>query len=66
MTRPRTPKYRHDKPKDLGMVAIGGHAHYLGKYDSPESRERYHRLVADLHAGRPASSRETGLRPPPG
>lgn len=63
-----TPKYRHYKPKDLGMVVIDGHAHYLGKYDSPESRERYHRLVAELHAGRPgkplaetAQDTETGL-----
>lgn len=52
MSQTRTPKYRHYKPKDLAMVVIGGHAHYLGKYDSPESRERYHRLVAELHAGR--------------
>jgi integrase len=52
MSRRRTPKYRHYKPKNLGMVVIDGHAHYLGKYDSPESRERYHRLVAELHAGR--------------
>ena len=51
----RTPKYRHYKPKNLGMVVIDGRAHYLGGYDSPESRERYHRLVAELHAGRPAA-----------
>jgi hypothetical protein len=50
--RRRIPKYRHYKPKDLGMVVIHGHAHYLGKFDSPESRERYHRLIAELHAGR--------------
>ena len=50
----RTPKYRHYKPKNLGMVVIDGHAHYLGKYDSPESRERYHRLIAEFHAGRHA------------
>ena len=48
----RIPKYRHYKPKNLGMVVINGHAHYLGRYDSPESWERYHRLIADLHAGR--------------
>ena len=53
MARRRTPKYRHYRPKNLAMVVIDGHAHYLGKYDSPESRERYHRLIADLHAGRP-------------
>jgi len=55
----RVPKYRHYKPKDLGMVVIDGRAHYLGKYDSPESWERYHRLIADFHSGRqgkPSSS----------
>ena len=40
------------------MVVIDGHAHYLGKYDSPKSRERYHRLIAEFHAGRPAKPRE--------
>lgn len=52
MARRRTPKYRHYKPKNLAMVVIDGHAHYLGRYDSPESWERYHRLVAEFHAGR--------------
>ncbi len=52
MLRRRTPKYRHFKPKDLGMVVIDGRAHYLGKYNSSESRERYHRIIAELHAGR--------------
>ncbi len=45
-----TPKYRHYKPKDLGMVVLDGHALCLGKYDSPESRERYHRLIAEFHS----------------
>jgi hypothetical protein len=54
----RVPKYRHYKPKNLGMVVIDGHAHYLGKYDSPESRERYHRLIADFHGGRLSSPHE--------
>ena len=50
MPRRRPPKYRHYKPKDLGLVVIHGKAHYLGRYDSPESWERYHRLLADCHA----------------
>jgi integrase len=37
------------------MVVIRGHAHYLGRYDSSASWERYHRLIADLHAGRQTS-----------
>jgi integrase len=46
------PKYRHYKPKNLGMVVIDGHAHYLGKFDTPESLERYHQTLADWHAGK--------------
>jgi integrase len=42
----RVPKYRHYKPKDLAVVRIGGHDHYLGKVDSPESWEKYHSLLA--------------------
>ena len=43
----RIPKYRHYKPKDLGVVRINGFDEYLGKYNSPESLERYHRRVAE-------------------
>ena len=43
------------------MLVIGGKANYLGKDNCPESRQRYHRLVADLHAGRPAKTREATL-----
>src|SRR5690242_4491793 len=53
MPRLRTPKYRHYRPKNLGMVVIRGHAHYLGRFDSPESWERYHRLLAEHHASTP-------------
>jgi hypothetical protein len=51
----RTPKYRHYKPKDLAVVRIDGKDHYLGKYDSPESREKYHRLVAEWISGTSAN-----------
>src|SRR4051794_41161199 len=44
---PRLPKYRHYRPKRLAVVRLGGHDHYLGKYDSPESHEKYRRLVAE-------------------
>ena len=55
--RCRTPKYRHYMPKNLGVVRINGQDHYLGKYDSPESWEMYHRLIADWLAN--------GRNPPP-
>lgn len=44
---PRVPKYRHYRPKDLAVVRIDGRDHYLGRYNSPESREKYHRLVSE-------------------
>lgn len=43
----RIPKYRHYKPKNLAVVRIEGKDHYLGRYDSPESWEKYHRLVVE-------------------
>jgi hypothetical protein len=43
----RPPKYRHYKPKDLAVVRIDGRDHYPGKYGSPESHERYDRLIAE-------------------
>ena len=52
--QPRLPKYRHYKPKDLAVVRIDGRDVYLGRYDSPESREKYRRVLADwLPAARP-------------
>ena len=50
MPRRSTPKYRQYKPKNLGMVVIDGKAHYLGRYDSPESWQKYHRLLAEAQA----------------
>jgi integrase len=41
------PKYRHFRPKNLGVVRIDGRDHYLGRYDSPESWEKYYRLLAE-------------------
>jgi integrase len=52
--RRRIPQYRCYKPKDLGLVVINGKARYLGKYDSEESWERYHRLIADLLTSPPS------------
>ena len=44
---PSPPKYRHYKPKNLAVVRIDGRDHYLGRHGSPESWERYHRLLAE-------------------
>src|SRR5438046_3195494 len=49
------PKYRHYRPKNLGVVRIDGRDHYLGKFGSPESYEKYHRLLAERYARGPIS-----------
>lgn len=60
MSRPSpNPKYRHYKPKDLAVVRLDGRDVYLGKYDSPESWEKYHRLMAERHRSGPAPSPAT-------
>jgi integrase len=48
------PKYREYKPKNLGVVRIDGRDHYLGKFGSPESYEKYHRLLAERYARGPS------------
>ena len=49
------PKYRHYKPKNLGVVRIDGRDHYLGKFGTPESYEKYHRLLAERYARWPGN-----------
>ena len=49
----RTPKYRKQKRPncaDQAFVAIDGCRHYLGVYGSQESRQTYHRLIAEWMA----------------
>ena len=53
---PKTPKLRHHKASGQGLVVLNGRAIYLGRYDLPETRQQYHRLVAEWEA--------TGRRPP--
>jgi hypothetical protein len=54
---PRLPKYRHQKARNLAVVRIAGHDHYLGPFDSPESHAEYRRLVGEWLA--------TGVTPTP-
>lgn len=42
------PKYRHHKGSGQAFVQVKGRRHYLGKWDFPESKERYSRFVAEL------------------
>jgi hypothetical protein len=54
----KAPGYRRQKrtgKHDLAFVELNGKRHYLGPYDDPASRSRYHRLVGEWEA--------TGRRP---
>ena len=62
----RTPSYRLHKPSGQARVIIDGQHIYLGKFDTPESREKYHRLVAErlasgLHCGSAPSSTQSAI-----
>ena len=46
--RTAVPSYRLHKPSGLARVLINGRHVYLGKYNSPESREHYRRLLAEI------------------
>ncbi len=46
------PAYRLHKPSGQARVIISGEHVYLGKYGSPESREKYARLVSKLPAAK--------------
>jgi integrase len=56
----KVPSYRLHKPTGQAVVRLDGRDHYLGKFNSPESHERYHRLIAEwLTSGR----RQPGPQP---
>ncbi len=44
----KLPAYRHHKGSGQAIVQIGGIRHYLGKFGSEKSQERYRRLAAEL------------------
>ncbi|VTT99512.1 catalytic phage domain protein : Site-specific recombinase XerD OS=Singulisphaera acidiphila (strain ATCC BAA-1392 / DSM 18658 / VKM B-2454 / MOB10) GN=Sinac_1635 PE=4 SV=1: Phage_integrase [Gemmataceae bacterium] len=48
----KNPSYRFHKARNCAVVTINGRDHYLGVYDSPESWEAYHRLIAEHLAAR--------------
>ncbi len=41
------PSYRHHKPSGQAVVTLNGGDFYLGKWQSPESRQEYDRLIAE-------------------
>ena len=44
---PRIPGFRLHKASGQGFVEVEGHRHYLGRYDLPATREKYHRFIAE-------------------
>lgn len=59
----RPPKYRLHKARNCGVVTIDGKQHYLWPYGSPESHEKYSRLIAEWsHRSVPCKARR--LAPP--
>lgn len=57
----RPPKYRQHKPSGQAVVTLCGHDHYLGKWQSTESKAEYDRLIAEwLANGRHVPGRQGG------
>ena len=46
----RDPKYRKHKASGQARVTIAGRTYYLGKWNSPDSKEAYNRLMAQWRA----------------
>jgi hypothetical protein len=57
------PKYRHHKGTAQAFVQVSGRRYYLGKWNSPRSKERYAAFVAQL-AVSPASAPSLPLTTP--
>jgi hypothetical protein len=53
MTRKTEPAYRRQRGKsgDRAFVELDGKRHYLGEYDSAESRARLHAILLEWHSG---------------
>ncbi|MBN2561057.1 MAG: site-specific integrase [Phycisphaerae bacterium] len=43
----KIPSYRHHRPSGRALVCLNGKRIYLGKWDTPESRERYRQVIAE-------------------
>ena len=55
------PPYRHHKATGQGYVNLNGRRIYLGRFDKTESRQRYHRLVAEWEANGQRLSTKTDI-----
>ncbi len=67
MPRPKSvvPPYRHHKSTGRAVVYIDRRSIFLGKYDSPESRQKYAEIVSKITSGEPVpmSSKVTTREP---
>lgn len=54
----RIPKYQHFKARNLAKVRIDGKDVYLGTYDSPESHDKYKKVIADWLVKKEAPAEE--------
>lgn len=52
----RPPSYRSHKARNCAVVTLDGKNSYLGAYGSPESKERYARLIAEAQVSPPRAS----------
>lgn len=59
----RTPNYRLHKARQCAIVTVGGRDLYLGEHGSPDSWERYHRLVAEHLAEKSRTVTATPILP---
>src|SRR2546430_744250 len=47
LSQTAVPSYRLHKPSGQAILTLEGRDIYLGTHDTPESREKYNRLIAD-------------------
>ncbi len=50
MSKTHIPKFRHHKASGQGFVELNGRRHYLGRFERPETRQRYHDLLQTWEA----------------
>ncbi len=50
MSKTHIPKLRHHKASGQGFVELNGWRHYLGRFERPETRQRYHDLLQTWEA----------------
>jgi len=58
----RIPKYRRHKGSGQALVQIDGRRIYLGKFDGPESREAYDRVISEWLAAAHCPDKSDGAK----